>query len=267
LRAANIDGTVEYMLSNDETGLHAKHIFKVTGVKVPVCSVHYTGSAAVREEDLIAKSKVLFDNDFSREAASAFPQFTLLPIYRDMGRLRAQITFETAKVVENDSCKNGVALTYVVDEGDIYTWAGSEWTGNNLLNAADLDRALGFRTKEVAGAARIDKAFMRARELYWKQGYITVVMKPSPVFNDEARSVVYRIGVSEGQRYKMGNLSFTGFSEADTAKLKGLWKLQPGDIYDGTYFNQYIRAVMRPLTEKRTVDKDRLMVDVEIKAG
>jgi outer membrane protein assembly factor BamA len=265
LHAANINGEVQYTLSAAESGSNAKHVFTVTGVKIPVCSVHYNGAVAVKEEALIENSKALLGKDFSREFANAFPPANLIPVYQHLGRLRAQINFDKAKLVESDSCKSGVAVTYIVDEGDIYTWGGSEWSGNVTFPSDELTRSLGMRQNEVADIRKIEKAIGKVWDYYGKRGYMALRLKSTPNFDDRGRSVTYRFAISEGPQYKMGNLTIKGVPGADEEKLRAQWKLQRSDVYDSTYPVQFFKLVQRSADVKTALNKDNLTVDVEIK--
>jgi outer membrane protein assembly factor BamA len=264
LRVANINGDVQYMLSEGGSGGGLKHVFSVTGVKVPVCEVHFSGARAIKEQVLIDKSRVLFENDYSREASSTFPPFGLLPLYRQVGRLRAQINFDSTKLQESDKCKNGVAISYIVDEGDIYTWAGSEWAGNTTLPADVLTKTIGMKQGEVADGLKIDTGIEKVRDEYGKRGYMALRMKPSPTFRDPERSVSYRFAISEGPQYKMGNLIFKGIPDSEANRLRSQWKLRPGDIYDSTYQEQFLRLIRRGGTVKTKLNKEQLTVDVEL---
>jgi outer membrane protein insertion porin family len=265
LRAANVNGEVQYTLSTSESGSNAKHVFTVTGVKIPVCSVHYGGAVAVKEEALIENSNGLLGKDFSREIADAFPSANLIPVYQQLGRLRAQINFDNAKLVESDSCKDGVAVTYIVDEGDIYTWGGSDWSGNVNFPSDELTRSLGMRPNEVADIRKIEKAIGKIRDFYGKRGYMALRLKSTPNFDDRSRSVTYGFAISEGPQYKMGNLTIKGIPGAVAEKLTTQWKLQRSDVYDSTYPALFLKLVQRSADVKTILNKDNLTVDVEIK--
>jgi outer membrane protein assembly factor BamA len=267
LRVANVNGDVQYMLSEGGSGGGLKHVFSVTGVKIPVCEVHFSGARAIKEQVLEDKSKVLFESDFSREASSTFPPIGLLPLYHQVGRLRAQINFDSAKLVESDNCRNGVALKYIIDEGDIYTWAGSEWAGNTTLSADVLTKAIGMKQGEVADGLKIDKGIEMVRDEYGKHGFVALRMKPSSTFQDHERSVSYRFAISEGPQYKMGNLIFKGIADSEADKLRPQWKLRSGEIFDSTYQKEFLRLIRRSATVKTTLNKEKLTVDVELVLG
>jgi outer membrane protein insertion porin family len=271
LRAANMLNDVEYNLFDNGKGL-VEHVFSVHGAKIPICGLQFKGARDIKESTLIEESKPFMQNDYSRTASEAFPLQSLLPLYTRLGHLHASINFDSAKLEEDESCKGGVQVSYLVDEGPVYTWAGSEWAGNSAYDSAALDAALGMKKGEVANSSKIDKGFAAVRHLYGRKGFLALRVQAKPGFDDGARQVTYRIGISEGPQYKMGNLSIVGVPDADIARVKSFWKLAPGEVFDDSYSNQFIKEVaksgvlkaLHSAESKVEPDKERLTANVEI---
>jgi len=86
--------------------------------------------------------------------------------------------------------------------------------------------------------------------------------------------VTYRVNLKEGDQFRMGTLNITGLPAADTNRLKALWKLQPGDVYDTQYSDEFmkkallqiLRPGMRPPQINFSVkpDRQKLTADVTI---
>src|SRR6476619_1465874 len=54
LQEHNIEGTVEYMASQDAPGSPVQeHVFNVTGINIPICKLHFPGATNVSEAKLI----------------------------------------------------------------------------------------------------------------------------------------------------------------------------------------------------------------------
>ena len=77
--------------------------------------------------------------------SALFAASNLLPLYREVGQLKATFSPPLAKPEATANCKSGVELTIPVDEGYIYKWTKAEWTGNQALTAQELDALLGMR--------------------------------------------------------------------------------------------------------------------------
>lgn len=256
-----IPGTVEYVTSQDLAGRTLlAHIFSVSGVKMPICEMHFPGSKNLSEVKLAGISKELFDTDYSSELVRGFAGMKLIAAYREVGQLRAK--FGPPEGKQEPKCKNnGVGVTLPVDEGLIYSWAGIEWTGVNALTRDQLNSVLGVKPGEVANGLKFNSGLDQVQKAYGRHGYIESRLQPEPEFDDSARTVSYKIDVLEGPQYRMGSLTFRNLAERDAKALRDVWRMKRGDIFDQGYVDEYFkrevgRALMRLFQERQTGGKE-----------
>jgi outer membrane protein insertion porin family len=132
-------------------------------------------------------------------------------------------------------------LTIPVDEGAKYSWAGAEWSGNQVLPVKELDDALAMKAGEVANGKTFDKGLSEVRQAYSKHGYIQVSIDPTPEFDEAAAKVSFKIAVNEGPQYHMGAVDFKGFSADDAFILGKRWGLRSGEVYDRSYADRFLK--------------------------
>lgn len=228
-------GQVEYNLSETE------HVFRVAGVPMKICTLHFPGAQGVSEEKLIQAARTSMDPEYSRQSAMTFPKYGLYPIYRELGHLRASFGAPVVKPNTNGGCE-GVDLTIPVNEGAKYSWAGAEWSGNQVLSPKELDGALGMKPGEVANGKKFDKGLHEVQEAYANHGHVQAHANPTPEFDDAGPKVTFKIAVNEGPQFRMGTVEFKGFSPDDTAALSKLWGLKSGEVYDRSYATRFFRA-------------------------
>src|SRR5215212_2076588 len=107
LTERKLPGEVEYNLTERE------HLFRVIGVPMKICTLHFPGAQSVPEEKLIEATRSSMDLEYSRQSAATFPKFGLYPIYRERGHLRASFGPPVVKPQTNADCE-GVDLTIPV---------------------------------------------------------------------------------------------------------------------------------------------------------
>jgi len=252
-------GTVAYIASQDLGGRMLGHVFSVSGVKMPICTFHFPGAKNVSEAKLAATSKEeLADSDYSREIVSGFAGIKLLPFYRELGQLRAKFSVPVAKV--DLSCKNGVDVTIPVDEGLIYSWGASDWSGANALTADQLNQTLGMKQGEIANGLKFDQGVIAVMKAYGRLGYLNARLRPAPEFDDGTLKVTYKIEVREGPQYRMGGLLFKGLAERDAKALRDGWRLRRGEVFDQGYLEEFFKkdvgsALQRLFEERRAVGR------------
>jgi outer membrane protein assembly factor BamA len=235
LAERKLPGQVEYNPTDRE------HVFRVVGVPMRICTLHFPGATSVPEQKLIEATRSSMDPEYSLQSTKTFPKFGLYPIYRELGHLRASFGTPVAKPVSNADCE-GVDLTIPVNEGAKYSWAKAEWSGNQVLTAKELDDALGMKPGEVANGKKFDKGLNEVQRAYGKHGHIQTQMTPTPEFDDAAPNVTFKIVVNEGPQYRMGIVEFKGFSPVDAALLAEKWGLKSGDVYDQSYAGRFLRV-------------------------
>lgn len=235
LTERKLPGQVEYNLTEHD------HLFRVVGVPMKICTLHFPGAQSVPEQKLIEATRSSMDVDYSRQTAKVFPNFGLFPIYRELGHLRATFGEPVAKPATTSGCE-GVDLTIPVNEGAVYSWSKAEWFGNQVLTTKELDDALGMKAGEVANGKKFDKGLKEAQSAYGKHGHIGARINPAAEFDDAARSVIFKIAITEGPQYRMGTVEFRGFSADDAFILKKRFALKSGDVYDQSYAGRYLRG-------------------------
>lgn len=245
LQEHNIEGTVEYMASQDAPGSPVQeHVFNVTGINIPICTLHFPGATNVSEAKLVESSKALLGNDYSRKFSTLFAINNLFPIYRELGQLRAAFAPPVAKPETSAKCRSGVDLTIPVAEGYVYKWDKADWSGIRALTAQELDWVLGMKASLPANGVALDKGFVAVQKAYGRKGYLAVHLRSQPEFDDNAQKVSYNIDVREGPQYHMGKLFTKGLSESATKALIQEWKLKPGDVFDQGYPMEFSQKQM-----------------------
>jgi outer membrane protein assembly factor BamA len=279
-----IPGKVEYLAAQTLSGRMVGHGFSVTGVKMPICKFHFPGAKNVPESKLIATSKAeLADTDYSRELIRGFAGMKLYSIYRELGQLRARFATPVGK--PDSSCENGVDVTIPVEEGLIYSFAPTVWSGASVLSTEELSRILDARHGEVANGIKFDKGIGEVMKAYGRQGYLDARVRPTPEFDDTERRVTYKIDIIEGPQYRMGSLLFKGLAERDAKALRDGWRLPRGEVFNDDYLNEFFKrsaggALARLFEERQaagkppprlgsrtTPNKETLTVDVTLELG
>ncbi len=226
------------------TGEKFQLIFSVKGSRVPVCSIHFPGAKVVSETELIKASQPILKAEYSQKDIAAFPQTSLMPLYRRLGHLRAQFQTPTAVFESSAQCPSGVVVTIPVDEGAAYTWGRSEWNGNEKLTVDELATALGMNPGELADGLKIDKGLKQVQLAYARRGHLTAQVKDTFEVEPTSSQVNYKFFISEGPRYFMGDLIINGLAQADADQLKAKWKLGTNTVFDETYLDEFRQNVM-----------------------
>ncbi len=220
-------------------------VYSVTGVAMPIRSLHFAGNSAIAANSLEAASSQVIGRDYSVSYVSQFAGAGLVPLYRKQGYLRARFEKPDGKPLRSNDTgpvqEVGVVLS--VEEGPEFYWEKAEWTGNRVFTVEELDRLLGMKPKEVANQEKIDAGLTAIKRAYDTRGFIEAAVKPKEILDDTARLTTYNVAVDEGAQFHLGMVHFEGLPEVASKELIKSWQLKPGDVYDASYPSAFVSKV------------------------
>jgi outer membrane protein insertion porin family len=256
LHENKIEASVSYLASQDSPeSTVQEHVFSVTGLPMPICTLHFPGATNISEQRLIESSKTLVGGEYSSKFVSLFTAKNLSPLYREAGQLRAAFSPPLPKPEATATCKSGVEVSLPVDEGLIYKLGNVKWSGNTSLNASKLDSLLTIKSGEIANGVRLDKDLAAAQKAYGRQGFLLARIKQHPEFKDETQTVSYVFDIAEGPQFRMGKLILQGFGDNISKQITDQWRLKSGDVFDNGYEEEFSRnefgELLKPIQMER----------------
>ena len=251
----SIPGHVEYRRAGKENGPVESINYRVTDVLIRVRNIEFTGAEVGELPALEAAAGRLPDHEYSRTGLNQLVQRQLLPVYYGRGYLKAEFGEPQPKVVKQPAAENEdgprnqtvVDVTFAVSPGRQYKVKTLAWSGNREFPTETLQKMVRAEPGEPANMVRLGDNLKDIQKLYGSRGYVTAAIKPETEFDDAANTVVIRLDVKEGYVFHMGELEFRGLDNSLTAKLRGAWKIRPGEVFDSTYLGEYLPAAQKLL--------------------
>lgn len=251
----SIPGHVEYQRAGKSDGPIEAINYHVTDVLIRVRNIEFTGAAAAEVPALEAAGQRLPDHEYSRTRLNLLVQRQLLPVYDARGYLKAAFGEPQPKVVKQPAAENEdgprnqtvVDVTFAVTPGQQYKLKGLAWSGNHEFPTDTLQKMVRAEPGQPANTVRLADNLRDIQKLYGSHGFVTATIKSEPEFDDASGTVIIHLDVKEGFVYHMGELEFRGLDNSLTAKLRNVWKIRPGDVYDSTYLSEYLPAAHKLL--------------------
>lgn len=82
---------------------------------------------------------------------------------------------------------------------------------------------------------RLDDGLRAFKRAYGKLGYIAHHAEYTARLDESSRTAAFEIRVTEGPQFRVGNVEFIGFTDADAATLRKSWQLAAGGVFDDSY--------------------------------
>ena len=244
----SIPGNVEYERAGKKDGPVDSIVYRVADVLIQIRDIDFVGAAPTDAPALKAAAARLRDTEYSRSVLSALVQHQLNPVYLARGYLKANFGTPETKVVKKPSQEDDsgpkhltiVDVVFPVVPGQQYKLKAIEWSGNKEFPTDVLQKMVRAPVGEPANTVRLSDNLKDIQKLYGSRGYVTTTIKADADFDDVAGTVVIRLGVNEGPLYNMGELAIRGLDNSLEAKLRNLWKLRTGEVYNSTYLSEYL---------------------------
>lgn len=252
-----IPGNVEFERAGKKDGPVDSIVYRVSDVLIQIRDIDFAGAAPSDVPALKAACERLRDTEYSRSVLNALVQHQLMPVYQERGYLKASFGTPQTKVVkkpsptEDDSGPRHLTIIDVifpVAPGEQYKLSGIQWSGNKEFSSDVLQKMIRARTGEPANTIRLSDNLKDIQKLYGSRGYVTAVIKANADFDDPTRTVLIHLDVKEGPVFRMGELAIRGLDNGLESKLRNLWKIRPGEIYNAAYLNDYLPDAHKLLT-------------------
>jgi outer membrane protein assembly factor BamA len=243
-----IPGHVEYMRSNDANGKVDAVDYTVANIVIRIHHVDFPGASGDELKELESAASKLEGRDYYRALLHDFVDRTVLSVYHERGYLKAACAppqpkvFKVAApdVIDEKTPITLVDVALAVTPGAKYTLKGWDWSGNKNIPTAQLQPLLYMKIGQPADTVQLTNDLRIVQQLYGSRGYVTSTIKAQAQYDDAASTVSYVLAVNEGDVYHMGELEFRGIDNNLTARLRGIWKLRTGDVYDSNYLKEFL---------------------------
>jgi outer membrane protein assembly factor BamA len=244
----DIPGHVDYLRTAGKNDRLASFDYSVSNVTIRIHKVEFSGVGPSELPLLQTAAEKLSTREYSHVLLSPFVEHTLLPVYHERGYLKAACAVPQVKVVKpaasetNDSKHEEtlVDVIFPVTPGIAYKVARWEWSGNKEIPSDALQPLLHVKVGQSANTVQLEDDLRAVQTLYSSHGRILAVVKANAEFDDAAGTADFQLVVNEGSVYHMGELAFRGIDNNLEGRLRAIWKLRPGDVYDATYLQQFL---------------------------
>ncbi|HTQ87484.1 MAG TPA: POTRA domain-containing protein [Candidatus Solibacter sp.] len=244
LKSKNISGEVEGELVQAPESSSLVERFRVTPNEVFVTSLTFSDEIARNDLRVADVLDTIVHKSYSRYTLAIFVFEHLRPAYTSKGYLRVRFGEPVAEFVGDPTkpLSNEISLRLPIEPGVQYHWGGVEWSGQLALDAATLNRLMGFAPTEPLDELKLQAGWDAITHEYARRGYLEAKVEPTARYNDADARVSYTARVVEGIQYRMGQLVLTGLSLTAERQLLSNWRLARGDVFDNNYFEDFLNG-------------------------
>jgi outer membrane protein assembly factor BamA len=229
--------------------------FQVVGVTQTIANVEFSDPNLMSNLAVQQHLSDLRGKPYSRLAIDVFLAEAIRPIYLEKGYLRAKVGPAQVRLSGNPNNKFPDAIPVYVPctPGAVHHWKDAAWHGNSALSTETLNHALRLKPGDVANGMTLEGGWDRVREAYGQQGYLEAKVDPIASYDDQAHTVSYSVGITEGKPFRYHEMTITGMSATGETMIREAWPIKTGDVMDKSVFEQFLTQLE---SHRETIFKD-----------
>jgi len=246
---------------------------RIEGMDVKIGEIRFPGATPDHVAQLQKIIKLVAGENYLQSFFNQVITENAPPVYGKIGFLKAHFGAAKAVIVKDDPAQPVVAVEVPVQEGDQFTFQAANWIGANSVPLTELAKTVELKPGATADSTQISLAVVKAKELYGTKGYMFAQVKSTATLDNEKRTAIFNLNVTEGPLYHMGKLEIQA-PDAERAELvKKVWEMREGDVYDASYVRTFMIKHPRELALlngwrprfTQTIHDDTHVVDLALK--
>ncbi len=206
------------------------------GKQTVISSINFEGNKVIASKTLkkalsLKESRFLQSGTF-REAQLETDKAALRSYYLERGYIDADVANVVREVdSSSDKDKNLLKLTFVISEGEQYTYGGTEISGNSIFTTEELLGKINLKVGDVMNQNRFDEGFQAVADTYFESGYTSNYINKEAIRDAEHRQVSYKITVVESERSHIEHIIVRGNTKTKEDVILREFTMEPGDIF------------------------------------
>lgn len=199
-----------------------------------ITAVHFEGNQQVDDDDLLKASGLAVGTRVSGRLLAA-AQDSLLRTYRKKGFVQARAESST-----RPDGAGAVAVTFQIQEGaearvhDFAFDGAAAFTQDELSGQLD-SKKKGFLRSGKMDPEKVQKDVQKLFVFYRDRGYKDVAVNPDSMrFSEDGKRITLVYRIQEGERYRVGDVSWSGYTSLDERQVQSLEQPRQGEWYSGS---------------------------------
>jgi len=248
-----------------------KLIYKIEeGPRVKIKSVRFSGNKAIKTGTLKRAIKTdgkkwfLWPKDYTEESVSKDIAM-LQKLYYRRGFLNSNIKVKR----EFNAKKNRIRLTFVIDEGLVYTVDKIIIDGMRYFDVRQIKSKLKLREGRTYGEDRASSDVKQLLKLYREEGFINVQVKQIRRFISKDK-VDAEFKITEGEQFRIGRIDITGNEQTQDKIVRRIldeYDFQPGKWYNSDVARGNGRGELERDIQRRVLTKKTTITPIGEKPG
>ena len=216
------------------------------GKQTVVSAVHFQGNTIAGDKALknvlVTKPTRFLIKGIFKEAALEEDKVAIQRFYGERGYIDAHVENIIQEVdTETDPRRNIVQLTYVIMEGEQYTYDGVILEGNRIFSTEELTSYIKLNRGAVLNMTKFERGYQAIIDTYFENGYTSNYINQSIRRDEATKQVSFLISIIEQERSHIENIIIRGNKKTQAYVIRRELLLEPGDVFSKGKFTDSLR--------------------------
>jgi len=245
LAAHKMELPVQHQVAANPLGDGNIQQFSVEGAELKIANLGFSDASLAGNPAVQQHLSEIVGKPYSRTMIDLFLWEQIRPIYLKQGYLKVKLGPAEVRLSGAPTPKlpEQIPVYVPIVNGEVYHFADAQWSGNSVVSSIALGNYFGLKQGAVADGMEIEAALDRVREEYGRRGYLDAAVQPGVSFNEAARTVSYKIAITEGVQYHMGGWVITGVSANGEARVRAQFPIAAGDVFDKIKYEDFLTGL------------------------
>jgi len=218
------------------------------GMQTVVSHIQFEGNTKISEKVLkkVLATKeigIIRKGEFKEEALEQDKELVKF-FYGEKGYINAHVeNIRTEVDPESDEVKQKLILTYIIYEGEQYTYAGISFEGNRIFSKEVLEDKVKLSAGDVFNLKKLEAGYSAIADMYFENGYSSTQIEKKDIVDEGARSVRYEVKIKESKRSHVENIILRGNKKTKDHVILRELLFTNGDVFSKRRFFNSLRNI------------------------
>ncbi len=237
---------VSYNLEKEEDGDVILTFNISEGKSVIVTQINFEGNYIVSEKTLkgkfTQKEKGIFNKGAFLEANEELDRQAILNYYHSRGYIDATVLDIKRSITTNtEENRDEMVLTYVVREGEQYTYGGITISGNTIFSTEQLVDCIKLKPGMIFNQLKFNEGLTAIYDTYFESGYTYNSFDDRMHRDTEKHEVSFTLRIVENDRAHIENIVIKGNEKTKDYVILRELPLESGDIFSKSKLTSGLR--------------------------
>ncbi|MBQ9538677.1 MAG: outer membrane protein assembly factor BamA [Treponema sp.] len=247
------------------------------GSQVVVKDIFFTGnrmvSARTLRGKLTSKKATLLDRNGFSEASIEQDKKAIMQYYAENGYIDVNIINVEQKSEFNEKKnRQEITLTFNIEEGSQYTFAGLTIQGNEIFKTEELLSLVRLKAGDVFNITKFQEGMSEIQSKYTNSGYWTNQYQPQMDRDSDAKTVSYSLYILEGERSHIESINIVGNTRTKNEVIMRELPMEEGDVFSNEKVTTGLRSLYNlqyfsSIVPEVTPGSEENLVDLTIKVA